>query len=212
MIAENSVNGVWVGMIDRRRCSMNTTTKKQFYRRGRRGNQKNNWFCFSSANLCVLCGKRISTYLLGKAEYGMREITGNIWDYRETAVVAVTTNGQVTGSGRAVMGRGVAAQAARLFPHLAATLGALLAEQGNHVHYLGDNIVSFPVEHSPFENPDPRLIEQSARELAALADGRGWTKVVVPRPGCGGGGLSWNEVRPLLEPYFDERFTVITAG
>lgn len=141
----------------------------------------------------------------------MREITGNIWDYRETAVIAITTNGQVAKSGRGVMGRGVAAQAARLFPELPTTLGDLLAERGNHVHYLGDNIVSFPVEHSPYENPDPRLIEQSARELALMADANGWTAVVVPRPGCGGGGLAWKDVRPLLEPYFDDRFQVITA-
>jgi len=142
----------------------------------------------------------------------MREITGDIWDYRGNAVIVITTNGQVAGSGRAVMGRGVAAQAARLFPNLSMTLGTLLAKQGNHVHDLGDNIASFPVEHTPYENPDPKLIERSARELVELADEKGWTRVVVPRPGCGGGGLSWKEVRPLLEPYFDERFTVITAG
>ncbi len=141
----------------------------------------------------------------------MREVWGDIWDYRGEAVLAITTNGQVTRSGGAVMGRGVAAQAARLFPHLSMTLGALLVERGNHVHMLGNGIVSFPVEHTPYENPDLGLIARSARELAALADQEGWTKVVVPRPGCGGGGLSWHEVRPLLEPHFDGRFMVISV-
>jgi hypothetical protein len=141
----------------------------------------------------------------------MREISGNIWDYQKTAIVAVTTNGQVTNNA-AVMGRGVAAQAARLFPWFPGRLGACITENGNHVHHLGDNLVSFPVEHSPYEVPDLRLIERSARELAALADEAGWTMIVVPRPGCGGGGLSWHDVRPLLEPYFDDRFLVITAG
>ena len=141
----------------------------------------------------------------------MKEIHGNIWEYRGSAVVAITTNGQVGRSGRAVMGRGVAAQAARLFPDLARRLGRMIGEGGNHVHYLGGNIVSFPVEHSPFQVPDLRLIQRSARELAALADERGWTAIVVPRPGCGGGGLSWGEVRPILEPCFDDRFTVISA-
>jgi len=142
----------------------------------------------------------------------MREISGNIWDYQKTAIVAVTTNGQVAKNGRAVMGRGVAAQAARHFPWFPERLGACIAENGNHVHPLGDNLVSFPVEHSPYEVPDLGLIERSARELAALADKAGWTTVVVPRPGCGGGGLSWHDVRRLLEPHFDDRFLVITIG
>lgn len=142
----------------------------------------------------------------------MQEITGNIWDYRGAAVIAITTNGQVGRSGRAVMGRGVAAQAVLLFPHLSETLGELVKSNGNHCHYLGDNIVSFPVEHSPYEVPDLRLIERSARELVEMADERGWKAVVVPRPGCGGGGLSWKDVRPLLERWFDDRFTVITES
>jgi len=142
----------------------------------------------------------------------MHEISGNIWDYQKTAIVAVTTNGQVTKNGKAVMGRGVAAQAARLFPWFPERLAAHIAANGNHVHYLGDNLVSFPVEHSPYEIPDLRLIEQSARELAALADTAGWATIVVPRPGCGGGGLAWKDVRPILERYLDDRFLAITAG
>lgn len=142
----------------------------------------------------------------------MREISGNVWDYQKTAIVAVTTNGQVTRSGKAVMGRGVAAQASQRFPWFSERLGACIAEKGNHVHHLGENLVSFPVEHSPYEIPDLGLIEQSARELAVLADEAGWTAVVVPRPGCGGGGLSWKDVRPILERYFDERFLIITLG
>jgi hypothetical protein len=141
----------------------------------------------------------------------MREICGNIWDYRETAIVAITTNGQVSRSGRAVMGRGVAAQAAMRFPEIPEKLAQCIIEAGNHVHYLGDNIVSFPVEHSPYQLPDLRLIECSARELVAMADDRGWQSVIVPRPGCGGGGLSWKDVRPILENCFDDRFTVISA-
>lgn len=143
----------------------------------------------------------------------MREICGNIWDYYKTSIIAITTNGQVAkNGGTAVIGRGVAAQAARLFPWFAKRLGACIAESGNHVHHLGDNLVSFPVEHTIYENPDLRLIEQSARELAAMADAAGWTKIVVPRPGCGGGGLSWHDVRPILERYFDDRFVIITIG
>lgn len=142
----------------------------------------------------------------------MQDVTGDIWQYRFEAVIAITTNGQVSRRGRAVMGRGVAAQAARLLPELPDVLGALISSRGNHCHYLGNSLVSFPVEHSPFEHPDLRLIERSARELAALADQHGWKRVLLPRPGCGGGGLLWRDVRPLLEPHLDQRFLLIAAG
>lgn len=141
----------------------------------------------------------------------MRETTGNIWDHLGCAVIAITTNGTVAASGTALFGRGCARQALAYFPDLNQRLGRLLREGGNHVHYLGDGIVSFPVEETPWENPDPRLIGRSARELRELADRHGWERVVVPRPGCGGGGLDWREVRPLLEEVFDDRFLVITA-
>jgi hypothetical protein len=141
----------------------------------------------------------------------MNEITGNIWDYHATSIIAMTTNGHVTRTGKAVMGRGVAAQAAKRFSSLPERLGLAIVQKGNHVHFLGENLVSFPVEHSPLEVPDLHLIERSARELVALAGEQGWPSIIVPRPGCGGGGLSWDEVRPLLAACFDDRFTVISA-
>lgn len=139
----------------------------------------------------------------------MREINGDIWELRGSAIIAITTNGLVTRSGRAVLGRGCAGQAKERHPDLPERLGRLLAN-GNHVYSLGDGLVTFPVEHSPYENPDLRLIERSAAELAALADQEGWTRVILPRPGCGGGGLAWGDVRPLLERHLDDRFLVIT--
>jgi len=140
----------------------------------------------------------------------MKEIEGNLWDYHGRAIIAITTNGLVTRKGEAVFGHGCARQARERFPGLARRLGASLAQQGNHVTSLGDGIVSFPVEHTPYETPDQRLIERSARELASLADSMGWDTIVVPRPGCGGGGLEWKEVRPILERYLDDRFLIIT--
>jgi len=141
----------------------------------------------------------------------MLEASGDIWEHLGRAVIAVTTSGSVTRDGKAVMGRGVACQAAQRFPGLAGVLGLLLKNAGNHVHPLGEGIVSFPVEESAWACPDLRLISRSARELRELADREGWEMVVVPRPGCGGGGLEWREVRPLLEEHFDGRFYVISA-
>jgi hypothetical protein len=140
----------------------------------------------------------------------MLETVGDIWEYSATGVIVITTNGSLTRDGRAVFGRGVAKQAALRFPGLAENLGRLLAEQGNHVFDLGYGIVSFPVEETAWSQPDLRIIARSAGELRLLADRSGWEQIVVPRPGCGGGGLSWKEVKPLLESCFDHRFLVIS--
>jgi len=140
----------------------------------------------------------------------VHEQTGDLWQLHAAgAVVAITTGGAVSRSGRAALPRGCAQEADRRFPQLATTLGGLIRQHGNHVFDLGDNLVSFPVEHTPWEHPDLMLIERSCHELVQLATKRGWTRVIVPRPGCGTGGLSWREVRPLLLRCFDDRFTVI---
>jgi hypothetical protein len=137
------------------------------------------------------------------------ERTEDIWQYSGSAIIAITTNGSVAGNGKAIIGRGVARQAAGRYVSLAETLGNLITLHGNHVHYLGHLLVSFPVEETAWSYPDLRIIARSAKELRTLADSSGWRKIVVPRPGCGGGGLDWPEVKPLLEPWYDERFMVI---
>ena len=140
----------------------------------------------------------------------MREGVGDLWAWHaDGAVVAVTTNGLVEPGGRVRLGRGTARQAGERFPWFAARLGERLDAAGNHVHALGERLLSFPVEHHPDELPDLELIERSAREIAALAAAEGWSLVVLPRPGCGGG-LSWGEVRPRLAPHLDDRFLVVT--
>ena len=140
----------------------------------------------------------------------MLEIVGDIWDFTELGAIVITTNGSLTRNRRAIFGRGVARQAALRFPLLADKLGRLLEERGNHVFDLGFGIVTFPVEETPWSLPDLRIIARSAGELRVLADRSGWQRIFVPRPGCGGGGLAWKEVQPLLLPWFDERFTVIS--
>jgi hypothetical protein len=140
----------------------------------------------------------------------MLETVGDIWEHADRgAIIVITTNASLTRDGRAVFGQGVAKQAALRFPGIADKLGRLLAEQGSHVFDLGCGIVSFPVEETAWSQPDLRIIARSAEELRELADRSGWQQVVVPRPGCGGGGLAWKDVQPLLAPWFDRRFTVI---
>lgn len=138
------------------------------------------------------------------------EVSGDIWKYAATAIIAITSNGSLTRDGRAIVGRGVAKQASLRFPGLAEKMGVLLKEQGNHVLDIGDGLVTFPVEETAWSLPDLRIIARSAEELRLLADRANWQQIVVPRPGCGGGGLAWRDVKPLVEPWFDSRFIVIS--
>lgn len=141
----------------------------------------------------------------------MNEIFGDLWqEHAAGSVIAITTNGAVNKFGKANMMRGCARQARERFPDLMKTLGLLIRQHGNHVFDLGHHLVSFPVEEDPHQVPDMRLIDRSCRELVALADYKQWQRIVVPRPGCGGGGLEWAEVKTVLARHFDARFYVIT--
>ena len=141
----------------------------------------------------------------------MLEAVGDIWEHAVRGeIVAITTNGSLTPDGRAIFGRGVARQAGLRYPGLAEKLGRLLSEGGNHVFDLGCGIVTFPVEETPWSHPDLRIIARSAQELRSLVDRSGWASIVVPRPGCGGGGLAWQDVQPFLDCCFDQRFLIIS--
>jgi len=57
---------------------------------------------------------------------------------------------------------------------------------------------------------DIELIKMSATQLVTITDAFGWNKVVLPRPGCGAGELSWTEVKHELDKILDNRFYSIT--
>jgi len=52
------------------------------------------------------------------------------------------------------------------------------------------------------------LIEASAKILVKIVDDNGWKRIVLPRVGCGAGGLFWGDVEPILANIFDDRFVV----
>lgn len=139
----------------------------------------------------------------------MREATGDLWTY-PADVRVITTNGSIRKDGTAVMGRGVALQAKSRYHGIENDLGAALAISGNRVHWLNEEIVSFPVKHHWMLKADIDLIERSARQLVELADTKdAWRTIVMPRPGCGNGGLDWKDVKPVIAPILDDRFVVI---
>ena len=137
------------------------------------------------------------------------EIVGNIWKIHmedRTCDIVVPTNNTVKKNGLAVMGAGLAADAVRKYPSIEYLLGKKLKADGNCVHYFGGyRIITFPVKYEWFQMADYSLIKQSAHELKQLMDDEELSRVLVPRVGCGNGGLQWHDVKPILERELDSR-------
>lgn len=154
----------------------------------------------------------------------MNEFRGNIWDFGCHWIV-IPTNGIVNKEKRAVMGAGMAKQAARMYPGIDLALGRAILDNGNIVQPIAAiqpygrdliGIVSFPVKHHWNEQADLDLIRSSTEALRQMADkdadkmmGR---RIAMPRVGCGNGGRDWiTEVKPILHEIIggDGRFWIV---
>ena len=155
----------------------------------------------------------------------MKEVFGDIWELApKYDIIVITTNGYVKTNGEAVMGRGIAKEAKERYPTLPAELGKHISRWGNTIGWFygyDKPIISFPVKPSIGPNGEPgwkakadlKLIEESAKRLEFTVTFNvldGPPRIILPRPGCGNGGLKWEDVRPVIEPILDDRFTVVT--
>ncbi len=140
----------------------------------------------------------------------MIEIISDYWrekaDYR-----CITTNGALRFNGRAIMGAGIAQQAC--YPELELELGKFIKAHGNHVYILSHGFISFPTKVHWNLNSDLDLIMRSARELVALANTLpDANRILMTRPGCGLGRLSWKTVKVSISPILDDRFIIASKG
>ena len=143
----------------------------------------------------------------------MKEIIGNLWDYRfhRNVVLCITTNGYVKKkSHEAVMGAGCALEATKLYPGINKILGELILKNGNIVQFIFDNILAFPVKHNWWESANIELIVKSANELKEIADNNKETIYLLPRPGCGNGYLKWEDVKKNIVNILPNNVAVIT--
>ena len=153
----------------------------------------------------------------------MNRLVGNIWDAPPGTAICIPTNVGWKRDGSNVMGRGVALQASRRYPTLAAEYGHWCMFHGAELFIVpslsyGDNrrLVCFPVK-PPATNPalswrqpaDLGLINHST---IALSERFRHTQVWLPLVGCGNGGLAPADVLPILDRYLDDRFTLVTMG
>lgn len=133
----------------------------------------------------------------------------DLWEV-EADVRCITTNGTVKDSGSNIMGGGCAYEAAMRFQWLPFSYGRAILDYGHRTFFFPQfGLVMFPTKERIEDPASLDTIERSAKELVALANIYGWQKIAVPRPGAGLGGLNWEDVKPVLEPLFDDRFIII---
>ena len=122
-------------------------------------------------------------------------------------------------NGDAVMGAGVAKQAAERWPWLPASLGnfiirgdgpAVLTFQAHKDDVPGlFHVVCVPTKHDWRQPSTLGLVELGVRTLIPQVNRSRWQTVALPRLGCGLGGLRWEDVEPVLARYMDDRFVVL---
>ena len=166
----------------------------------------------------------------------MKEIKADLFEtiYEDGVdAICITTNGMYLTDGRAAMGGGCAGVCAKRWPETAIRLGTCLKnfstnvpfvigaldEEGNYIEpklpmikarQFKTLIFSFPTIDNLMDGAKLNLIEKSAKELKILVDRFELKGIVCPRPGVGIGGLNWADVKTVIEPYMDDRFTIVS--
>lgn len=138
----------------------------------------------------------------------MTERHSDLWEHVNAPghLICISTNGFIKKNGAAVMGRGCALQATRIYPGVPMLLGTYIRHNGNNPGLLyGEKFTLgiLPVKHNWWERADLALIKRSVdwlREELGQLHLLGHHTVHVPRLGCGNGGRNWEkEVRPLMQ-------------
>jgi hypothetical protein len=146
------------------------------------------------------------------------EASHDIWDLHDDGYwICITTNGMTKNNGEAVMGKGIALEAAQRFPDLPMELGRILDTRGNIPYsFPRYRIVTFPTKHDWRKKSDLSLIVESYKIIASDKSRASWqTKskggiLCIPRPGCGNGGLEWSVVRAALLPHWDIKTVIVS--
>lgn len=126
--------------------------------------------------------------------------------------ICCTTNGIVKNNGELVMGGGVAKVFALNWPKLPRIAGQKVKVYGNQpflIKIKGTSIVTFPTKENWREPSSLDLIRSSAIKLEKLTTKFRWVNVALPAPGVGLGKLKWKDVKEVLEPILDNRFTIL---
>lgn len=139
----------------------------------------------------------------------MKTITGDLWTFEGWKIIP--TNCSHNSLGQAVMGRGVAAQAAMKHRGLRNALGKKLknTDRAPYIHVFSEwQVICLPVKRKWLDKADMGLIRAGLRRLTELADELS-APIYIPLLGCGFGELSEDQVLPFMEEYLDDRFVLV---
>lgn len=141
-----------------------------------------------------------------------KEVVGDIWKLFDSKhTIVIPTNGTMTKEKQIVMGRGLAAEVVKMYPTIQHELWKRIVLDGNHVyHFVQWRLFTFPVKDQWFETADLSLIQQSCIELQQSIISSKLKHVLLPRVGCGNGGLCWDKVKPVVKRLLDQRCTIVT--
>ena len=135
----------------------------------------------------------------------MKEIKSNVWDLLdEQSVVCILTNNMILSNGKNIMGGGIAKEASDRNPGLELIVGNAIKY---NEYLIGiDNTTKaqmfrFPTKGDVWEKSEFGLIADSLYHLKEYAIQNPNLKIYLPRPGCGLGGLDWEDVKELCESY-----------
>lgn len=129
---------------------------------------------------------------------------GDMWtEYGEVDLFCITTNSDITKSGRLVMGRGIAYEAKQRIPDIDLWFGNQINERevyGLIINYGDRNqtIGAFQVKRHYYEQASIELIKKSCGMLFEYLL-NGWDcRVIMNFPGIGNGHLDVEEVLPIV--------------
>ena len=134
----------------------------------------------------------------------------NIWDCDGWKIIP--TNCQVNKNGHAVMGAGLAKQAATRYPDLPKLLGYNLDKfmnYGPECYFFKEyKIVAFPTKIHWKDDSDLELIREAAWSLSDFIKNCSHIhlgeRFFIPRVGTGLGNLKWEDVKPILDEYLKD--------
>lgn len=140
-------------------------------------------------------------------------VQNDIWNYHPNHWIVIPTNLGWKPDGSAVMGAGLAKDAADRYPELARWYGAKNRHRDSHQPlvdlYHPKKLIMLPTKRLNYAKPflswkfnsDVELIEQSLKSLVIEVEkfgGCGIDEVYLSPPGCGNGNLEWGDVRQML--------------
>lgn len=149
-----------------------------------------------------------------QADY-LQTILTEKWD-----AVVVTTNTIVKQDGSLVMGAGTAKIIAEKYPQIPLEFGRIVRLHNKLGQFntfpvvctfYSPVIIGIPTKYNYRDKSSLELVKRSLQQLRILINSLGYMRILLPRPGCALGGLSWSEqVKPLCCQYLDERYWVIS--